>query len=198
MKMQGWGLLVMAGVLLSCRAKSEASAAVAGSVTAAPLARAGAPATSDARAALERIDTRTPLPLLPMMAHHQKQNMRDHLAAVQEIIAGVATKDFGAIEKAAARIGFSESMGQMCSHLGAGAPGFTDAALRFHHVADRIGEAARGRDADAVLTSLGETLNHCTGCHAQYKQRVVDEREWSATAGAEQGAPAHPSQHQAN
>jgi DNA-binding MarR family transcriptional regulator len=40
--------------------------------------------------ALDRMDTRAPVPLLPMMANHQKQNMRDHLVAVQEIVAALA------------------------------------------------------------------------------------------------------------
>jgi hypothetical protein len=62
--------------------------------------------------ALDRLDTRAPVPPLPMMANHQKQNMRDHLVAVQEITAALATDDFPAIERAAGRIGFSEQMGQ--------------------------------------------------------------------------------------
>lgn len=31
---------------------------------------------------LDGMDTRAPVPLLPMMANHQKQNMRAHLQAV--------------------------------------------------------------------------------------------------------------------
>ena len=130
-----------------------------------------------------------------MMAHHQKQSMRDHLAAVQQIVLAVATKDFASVEKGAARIGYSEQTGQMCSHMGAGAPGFTEAALRFHHEADEIAEAARRQDSEAVLTSLGQTLSHCTGCHAQYKQHVVDESEWSAAASGAQLPQHHAPPH---
>jgi hypothetical protein len=123
--------------------------------------------------ALEQLDSRKPVPLLPMMAHHQKQNMRDHLVVVQEIVAAAATQDFSRVASAAKRIGYSETMGQMCQHLGAGAPGFTEQALAFHRLADRIGEAANRNDATAVLTSLGETLAACTACHAAYKQKLV-------------------------
>lgn len=70
------------------------------------------------------------------------------------------------LERAARRIGFSEQMGQMCSHMGAGAPGFTEQALNFHHAADRIGAAARERDRTRVVTELGATLQTCTSCHA--------------------------------
>jgi hypothetical protein len=125
------------------------------------------------------MDTRVPVPLLPMMANHQKQNMRDHLRAVQEIVLAAANDDFAAIEAAARRIGFSEQMGAMCTHMGAGAPGFTEQALAFHHTADTIGAAAHRHDRGAVMQALGTTLQACTGCHETFRQRVVDEATWS-------------------
>lgn len=140
---------------------------------------ATAPSAASAADALDRMDTRAPVPLLPMMANHQKQNMRDHLLAVQEIALALATDDFAGVERAAGRIGFSEQMGQMCTHMGGGAPGFTDQALHFHHTADRISAAARDRDRARVLTELGATLQTCTSCHAAWKQQVVDEPTWT-------------------
>ncbi len=137
---------------------------------------------SPACEALDVLDGRTPVPLLPMMAHHQKENMRDHLVAVQEIVGALAAKDFAAVEKAAARIGYSEQMGHQCSHMGAGAPGFTEQALVFHRTADRIGEAARKQDEAGVLAALGATLSTCTGCHAGFKQQVVDDAGFAAAA----------------
>lgn len=122
---------------------------------------------------LDRLDQRRPLPLLPMMAHHQKQNMREHLVAVQEVVAAAAARDFGKVAEAARRIGSSEAMGQMCEHLGAGAPGFTEQALAFHRTADGIADAAHQGNAEAVLAALASTLAACTACHATYKQRPV-------------------------
>jgi Cytochrome C' len=142
---------------------------------------------------LDDMDTRAPVPLVPMMANHQKQNMRDHLLAVQEITTALATKDFAAIEKSSARIGYSEQMGQMCTHMGAGAPGFTDAAVEFHHTADTIADAAKKQDADAVLSALNRTLATCTSCHAKFKQRVVDEATWSSLT--QQKVPSGPPHH---
>jgi hypothetical protein len=146
---------------------------------------------SAAQAALDRLDTRLSVPLLPMMANHQKQNMRDHLVAVQEIIAGVGANDFDAVEKAAMRIGYSEQMGQMCSHMGAGAPGFTELSLAFHHTADKIGDAARNRNIKAVLSALSETMTPCTSCHATFKQRVVDDATHAAAAPMGSHTPMH-------
>ena len=145
----------------------------------APPLLAAASAASSPVASLDRLDPRTAVPLLPMMANHQKQNMRDHLVAVQQIVTGLAADDFEAIEQAAARIGFSEQMGQMCTHMGAGAPGFSEQALRFHRTADSITSAAQNRDRGAVLAALGGTLQTCTSCHAAWKQQVVDEQAWA-------------------
>ena len=145
---------------------------------------APAPATAaNPSAVLDALDSRKPVPLLPMMANHQRQNMRDHLLAVQEIVLGLGADDFAAIEKAAGRIGFSDQEAAMCNHMGAGAPEFTEQALAFHHQADRIGEAARARDRARVVTELGATLQTCTSCHATWKQQIVDEATWSRVTG---------------
>lgn len=123
---------------------------------------------------LDRLDRRKPLPLLPMMANHQKQNMREHLEVVQAIVAAMASRNFDRVAQSARRMGYSETMGRMCEHMGAAAPGFSDQALAFHHSADQIAEAAKRQDSEAVLSALGETLAMCTGCHATYKQKLVD------------------------
>lgn len=133
-------------------------------------------------------DARQPLPLTAMMAEHQKQNMRDHLAAIQAIVAAVGRNDMEGVAKAAARIGYSDTMGKMCEHMGAAAPGFTPMALNFHRTADGIGEAARRGDRAGVLSSLDRTLQTCVACHAAYRQEIVDEAEWKRLAA---GAASH-------
>ncbi len=121
------------------------------------------------------VDNRTPLPLSLPMANHQKQNMRAHLEAVQAIVAGLAAKDFPAIEKAASAMGYSPEMEGQCQRMGAGAAGFAERAIAFHKTADEIAAAARRKDAQGVTASLGRTLAQCTGCHATYKQEIVGE-----------------------
>jgi len=142
-----------------------------------------APSSSPAEV-LARMDSRKGLPLLPMMADHQKQNMREHLAAVQEIIGALATDNFTRVESAARLLGFSEEMGRMCTHMGSGAPGFSERALAFHRTADGIAVAARQRDKASVLKQLGATLEACTSCHATWKQQVVDEATWETLTAA--------------
>ena len=186
-------LLVLVVALSACQATPERPASDKAASVSAPSSNVGtAPPGASASEALDKLDTRTPLPLLPMMAQHQKQNMRDHLAAVQEVVAALGRKDFPGIEKAVTRIGYSPTMGQMCTHMGAGAPGFTETALAFHHTADKIGKAASQHELDGVVTALAETLGACTACHATYKQHVVDEATWASLTGDAPG----PSKHQ--
>lgn len=123
---------------------------------------------------LETIDKRSPVPLSPEMANHQKEEMRRHLETVKAIVLALASDDFAAVEKQARSVGFTEKRAAMCADMGAGAPGFTDRALAFHKSADALADTAKLKDKSAVLRALDATLAHCTGCHALYRQQVVD------------------------
>ena len=141
------------------------------------------PATvAHASQSVDSLDKRIAVPLLPRMAEHQRENMRDHLAAVQEIIAAVSAGDFAGVERSAARIGYSEQMGQMCERMGAGAPGFNEMALQFHHTADTIAAAAKSRDSAATLKAVSATMQNCVGCHAVYREQIVNEATWNGIA----------------
>ena len=172
----GIGSLVMAAACQRSNPPGPAPTTSLAPTTSTSVASTGA---SEAQQTFDRMDTRVAVPLLPMMANHQRQNMRDHLLAVQEIVVATTTDDFAGVERAAGRIGYSEQMGQMCTHMGAGAPGFTEQALNFHHTADTIAAAARQHDRAAVMRALGSTLQTCTECHATFRQSVVDEATWS-------------------
>jgi len=128
--------------------------------------------------ALAQLDHRTPVPMPPMMAWHQKQNMMAHLVAIQQIVAHAAQEDWDAIDTAASRIGSSPQTQKTCEHMGAGAEGFTERALMFHQRADDIRTAAQSRDLPAVLRATSTTLDACTGCHATYRQQVIDMNTW--------------------
>jgi cytochrome c556 len=121
---------------------------------------------------------RQPLYLLPMMAEHQKQNMREHLAAVNEVIAALAKNDFPAVRASAAKLGTTPEMQQMCMHMGAATPGFSQRALAFHSAADSIIPAAERKDSAGVLKALHNTLDTCVSCHESYRQEVVDQVRW--------------------
>jgi hypothetical protein len=141
------------------------------------------PASAD-----DTIQERRPLPLLQMMADHQKQMMRDHLGAVQEIVTALSQDDFDAVQKAAARLGYSDEVGKVCNRFGAAAPAFARQALEFHHTADGIAAAARERSRGRVLGELSATLQACRACHAQWQQQIVDDRTWNRLISAQQSA----------
>jgi hypothetical protein len=132
---------------------------------------------------LNTLDPRTPVPLQPMMAWHQKQNMQAHLVAIQGVTSGLATEDWNAIVEAVAPIGLSPQKQMQCEHMGSGADGFTELALDFHRRADTIAEAAARKDAKAVLTATANTLDACTSCHATFRQDVVDAVTWAERTG---------------
>lgn len=144
-------------------------------------------ASTDACAPIEQLnamDTRRPVPLQPMMAWHQKQNMMEHLVAIQRITDGLAREDWEEIARASALIESSPQMQQMCQHMGAGAEGFTELALDFHRRADAIGAAARAHDGPGVLRATASTLQACTSCHATFRQEIVDAPTWQARTGS--------------
>lgn len=166
--MKVFGVLLAFAFFVGCKCHDEPSASPEQATVAAVPSSKPSP-----HEALDRLDQRRPVPLLPIMAHHQKENMREHLDAVQELVAAAAIRDFDQVAVAAKRMGFSETMGRMCEHMGAHAPGFTEQALAFHHTADEIATAASKQDEPAVLAALSKTLSACTGCHAAFKQQPV-------------------------
>jgi hypothetical protein len=97
--MKTTSFLVAISLCLGCRATSDRDQrreASAHPTTSSPVS---------ASEALDELDQRRPVPLLPMMAQHQKQNMREHLEAVQEVVAAVAAGDFDGVGVSAKRMG---------------------------------------------------------------------------------------------
>ncbi len=184
--MSKWGTVAIAVLMLgACKKGSEGQPAP--KAEPAPAAAAdpapAKPAAPDPIAQLAAMDSRKPVPLQPMMAWHQKQNMQQHLVAIQRITAALAKDDWDEVAAAAKLIESSPEMQMMCQHMGAGADGFTEQALDFHRRADAIAPAAAKHDAKAVLAATAHTLESCTGCHATYRQEVVDAATWTQKTG---------------
>jgi hypothetical protein len=178
--------LLLTLTLGACQRPDIASGAVPDGppATVCTQAQAQAQAACAPHSELAALDPRRPLPLQPMMAWHQKQNMMEHLVAIQRITDALAREDWEAVAAASALIESTPQMQQMCQHMGAGAPGFTELALDFHRRADAIGQAARAKDGPAVLRATAHTLQACTGCHATWRQDVMDAATWQARTGA--------------
>ncbi len=169
------------GLLLSLTLSCSAGGADPASGQGGPPSTAPA---SSAQAALDRLDDRSPVPLIPMMALHMKADMKDHLLVVEEITLALAAGDFEAVDESASRIAFTEDLANRCDHMGSGAPGFPELGIEFHRKASGIRVAAQARDRDGVLRALGETIQVCTGCHARFRQEVVDSAAWEQRTGS--------------
>lgn len=148
-----------------------------------PAALASSAAGVDPRDEAEQMDARTPVALTPMMATHQKEQMRDHLVAIDEIVIALVSDDWPAMEAAGARLGSSPDTTRMCQHMGAATPGFTGRGVGFHQVADGIRVAVRAKDHAGVVKALGATLAACTACHADYRQDIVTGPEYARATG---------------
>lgn len=114
-------------------------------------------------------DKRIPLNLPPMMAQHQKANMREHLKAVNEIVGYMGAKDFTQASKTAhEKLGLTTQMKQMCDNM----PNetFRTMALDFHQSGDALAEVLKTKDADQSLKALDAVLTKCTACHEMFRQ----------------------------
>ena len=94
------------------KATAAKAAATTAGQTAAATAPGSAPTADPAPGTgpwdqLATLDGRKPVPLLPVMALHQKNEMQGHLAAIQGILAGLAAHDFDAVARSAKAIGSS-------------------------------------------------------------------------------------------
>lgn len=118
-------------------------------------------------------DSRVAIPMTTQMSQHQLANMRDHLEAVQQSVAGLVAKNFKQMEVAAKKLASSPQMTQMCEHMGRGGPGYTEMGLALHKAGDELVHAAQKKNADLFMKKLEATLQTCTACHAAFKQEVV-------------------------
>jgi len=169
--------LALAALLLTACGGAQPSTEV-------PLKAKAQPSSTSPFDELNQLDTRAPVPLQPMMAWHQKQNMQQHLVAIQRITEALSREDWEAVSAASSMIALSPQMQMQCEHMGAGAEGFTETALDFHRRADAIDKAAKDKDVTAVLAATAHTLDACTSCHATYRQDVMDADTWEARTGS--------------
>lgn len=114
-------------------------------------------------------DTRIQLNAPEMMKEHQKTMMREHLKAVNEIVAGLAANDFELISQTAhKKLGLTDEMRNMCSMFGN--QEFERIGLEFHTKADELGDIAKTKDLNKTLLALDTMLKRCNQCHSMFKQ----------------------------
>lgn len=133
--------------------------------TAGLLCVSGALATSE--------DPRESVQLPEMMQRHMMSNMRDHLAAINEILSYMAQGELeNAAEVAEWRLGMSSLQSHGASHMAPLMPeGMRNAGTNMHRAASRFALKAQEGEALPAYNALSEITAACVACHSGYRIR---------------------------
>ena len=108
-----------------------------------------------------------------MMQQHMMSNMRDHLAAINEILIKMANGDFeDAAEIAEYRLGMSSLESHGASHMAKFMPaGMRQAGTAMHKAASRFALKAQEEEVLPAYDALSEVTSACVACHSGYRIR---------------------------
>lgn len=126
---------------------------------------------SNASAADEDIRQMVQLP--EMMQQHMMSNMRDHLAAINEILLKMANGELEqAAEIAESRLGMSSLESHGASHMAGFMPeGMRSNGTAMHRAASRFALKAQEGEAFPAYKALSEVTSACVACHSAYRIR---------------------------
>ena len=113
--------------------------------------------------------TRTSLNLSAPMRLMQKRMMREHLQAVNDIVALIAEGKFDAASGIAhKKLGLTPEMKKMCGMFAN--KDFRRMGLVFHKSADELGKVLKTKNLNKSLRALHTVMNSCVQCHATFRQ----------------------------
>lgn len=118
-------------------------------------------------------DTRELIDLPQMMQEHMMANMRDHLAAINEILQLLAVEDGDkAADIAENRLGMSSLESHGASHMAGFMPkAMQNIGTQMHHAASRFAIKAQAGDMQEAYRALPELTAQCVACHNDYRIR---------------------------
>jgi hypothetical protein len=121
-------------------------------------------ASNDARALVE---------LPQMMQEHMMSNMRDHLAAINEILIYLGNGELDkAAETAEYRLGMSSLESHGAGHMAKFMPeGMRQAGTAMHRAASRFALKAQEGDLLPAYKALSDITSACVACHSGYRVR---------------------------
>ncbi|MBF0334823.1 MAG: hypothetical protein HQL40_14450 [Alphaproteobacteria bacterium] len=130
--------------------------------------------------AAQAADNRQLVEMPAMMQEHMLGSMRDHLVALDEILAAVSAERFDAAAKVAeTRLGMSSFAQHGAAQMAAYMPKpMQEAGGALHRAASRFAMAATDADVDrsyaamkGLMGALSEMTTACNGCHVGYRVR---------------------------
>jgi hypothetical protein len=118
-------------------------------------------------------DSRQFVELPEMMQQHMMSNMRDHLAAINEILINMTN---GQLDRAAdiaeLRLGMSSLESHEASHMAKFMPeGMRLAGTSMHRAASRFALKAQEGEIILAYKTLSEVTSACVACHSGYRIR---------------------------
>ncbi|MBI5165657.1 MAG: hypothetical protein HY985_17365 [Magnetospirillum sp.] len=125
-------------------------------------------------------DNRELVKMPGQMQEHMLESMRDHLVALDEILAAVSAEKYDEASKVAEeRLGMSSFELHGASHMAAYMPKpMQDAGGSLHRAASRFAIAAKDTDLDRsypamkkLMGALSEMTTACNSCHVSYRIR---------------------------
>jgi len=118
-------------------------------------------------------DSRQLVELPEMMQQHMMSNMRDHMAAINEILINMSNGQVDeAAEIAESRLGMSSLKSHGASHMAKFMPkGMRQAGTSMHRAASRFALKAQEGDVLSAYKALPEVTSACVACHSGYRIR---------------------------
>ena len=116
-------------------------------------------------------DSRLLVELPQMMQEHMMSNMRDHLAAINEILVYLGSEELDkAAETAEYRLGMSSLESHGASHMAKFMPkGMRQAGTTMHKAASRFALIAQEGDVLPAYKALSDITSACVACHSAYR-----------------------------
>jgi Mg/Co/Ni transporter MgtE len=116
-------------------------------------------------------DTRILVELPETMQQHMLSNMRDHLAAINEILVYLDNDELEkAAETAEYRLGMSSLKSHGASHMAKFMPeGMRQAGTTMHKAASRFALKAQEGEALPAYKALSDITSACVACHSGYR-----------------------------
>jgi cytochrome c556 len=104
-----------------------------------------------------------------MQGIHQLSNMREHLAAVSEIVQLMNSGKYDEASKIASeKLGLTLEKNTMCGSFNN--KSFEEMGVRFHKSADDLAQTLKTKDQKKSMVALEKVLNGCVMCHSTFKQ----------------------------
>ena len=118
-------------------------------------------------------DKRQMVQLPEMMQQHMMSNMRDHMAAINEILISIANGHLDqAAEIAENRLGMSSLELHGASHMSGFMPeGMRQVGTSMHKAASRFALKAQEGEVLPSYSALAEITSACVACHSSYRIR---------------------------